>query len=46
MTVMSQNGQKRLIFIVVPQLRIADETGFVKKKDSKVILRIVIIMII
>ena len=27
----SQNGQKHLIFIVVPQLRIADETGFAKK---------------
>ena len=26
-----QNMQKRLIFIVVPQLRIADYTGFVKK---------------
>ena len=28
----TQNGQKRLIFIMVPQLRIADYTGFVKKK--------------
>ena len=27
----TQNGQKRFIFIVVPQLRIADDTGFVKK---------------
>ena len=36
----TQNGQKRLIFIVVPQLRIADDTGFVKKNDNKVILKI------
>ena len=28
----TQDGQKRLIFIVVPQLRIVDDTGFVKKK--------------
>ena len=27
----TQNGQKRLIFIVVLQLRIAYETGIVKK---------------
>ena len=31
----TQNEQKRLIFIVVPQLRIADETGFVKKRIVK-----------
>ena len=42
----TQNGQKRLIFIVVPQLRIADDTGFVKKKDSKIILKIVIMIMI
>ena len=41
-----QNGQKRLIFIVVPQLKIADYTGFVQRKDSKIILRIVIIIMI
>ena len=28
----TQNGQKRLIFIVVPQLRIADDTGIAKKE--------------
>ena len=28
----TQNGQKRLIFIVVPQLRIADYIEFVKKR--------------
>ena len=28
----TQNGQRRLIFIVVTQLRIADDIGFVKKK--------------
>ena len=27
----TQNGQKRLIFIVVPQLKIADDTGLLKK---------------
>ena len=27
----TQNGQKRLIFIVVPQLRIADVSEFVQK---------------
>ena len=42
----TQIEKKRLIFIVVPQLRIADDTGFVKKNDSKIILKIVIIMII
>ena len=31
MAEITQNGQKRLIFIVVPQLRIADYTGFVQK---------------
>ena len=31
MTGITQNGQKRLIFIVVSQLRISDDTGFVKK---------------
>ena len=35
----TQNKQKRLIFNVVPQLRIADDTGFVKR-------RIIIIIII
>ena len=42
----TQNGQKRLIFIVVPQLRIEDDTGFDKKNDSKIILKIVIIVMI
>ena len=28
----TQNGQKRLIFIVVPKLRIADYIEFVKKR--------------
>ena len=32
MAEITQDGQKRLIFIVVPQLRIVDDTGFVKKK--------------
>ena len=27
----TQNEQKRLIFIVIPQLRIADRSGFLKK---------------
>ena len=40
-----KTGKKGLIFIVAPQLRIADDTGFVKKNDIKVILRIVIIII-
>ena len=31
----TQNGQKRLIFIVVPHLRVADDTGFVKKMIVK-----------
>ena len=42
----TQNGQKDLIFIVVPQLRIADDIEFVKKKDSKIILKIVIMIMI
>ena len=42
----TQKGQKRLIFIVVPQLRIADYTWFLKKIDSKIILQIVIIIMI
>ena len=31
----TKNGQKYLVFIVVPQLRIADDTGFVKKMRAK-----------
>ena len=31
----TQNGDKRLIFIVVLQLRIADYTGFAKKRTVK-----------
>ena len=31
----TQKGQKRLIFIGVSQLRIADYTGFVKKRIVK-----------
>ena len=31
----TQNGQKRLTFIMVPQLRIADYTGFIKRKIVK-----------
>ena len=31
----TQNGKKRLIFIAVPQLRIEDDTGFVKKMIVK-----------
>ena len=42
----TQNRQHHLIFIVVPQLRIADDTGFAKKNDSKIILKIVIIVMI
>ena len=42
----TQNGQKCLIFIVVPQLRIVVDTGFIKKNDSKIILKMVIMMII
>ena len=41
----NQNGQKHPIFIVVPQLIIADRPGFFKK-DSKIILRIIIIIVI
>ena len=33
-TGMTQSGQKRLIFIVVPQLRMAHGSGFVKKDYS------------
>ena len=36
----TQNGQKRCIFLVVPQLGIVDDTGFVKKKDGKILLKI------
>ena len=39
MTWITQNEQKRVIFIAVPQLRITDGWGFVKK-------RMVIIMLI
>ena len=46
MAEITQNGQNHLFFIVVPQLRIADDTGFVKKKDSKIILKIVIMIMI
>ena len=42
----TQKGQKRLIFIVVPQLQIADYTWFLKKIDSKIILKIIIIIMI
>ena len=42
-TVITQNVQNRLIFTVVPQLRITDGSGFVK--NTKVILRIEIIII-
>ena len=36
MTDIAQNRQKRLVFIVIPQLRNADESGFTKnKKKSK-----------
>ena len=31
----TQIGQKHLIFIAVPQLRIADDRGFVKKMMVK-----------
>ena len=31
----AQSGQKHLIFIVFAQLRIADDTGFVKKRMVK-----------
>ena len=46
MAEITQNGQKCLIFIVVSQLRIADDTGFVKKNDSKIISKIVIVITI
>lgn len=35
MALITQYGQKCLIFIEVPQLRIADGSGFVKKNESK-----------
>ena len=44
-TGMAQSGQKRLIFIVVPQLRMAHGSGFLKKIIVIIIIRIVIIMI-
>ena len=31
----TKNGQKRLIFIVVPLLRISNDTGFVKERIVK-----------
>ena len=37
-----ENEEKQLIFIAVPQLRITNETGFVKKKFSTKKLKIVI----
>ena len=37
MTGTTQNGQKHFIFIVVRHLRIAGETGFVKKRIVKYI---------
>ena len=40
-----QNRQKRLVFFVVFQLKIADYTGLLKK-DSEIILRIVKITMI
>ena len=36
MTDIAQNRQKRLVFIVIPQLRNADESGFTKNKKKKV----------
>ena len=38
----TQNKQKRLIFNVVPQLRIADDTGFVKRRIIIIIIIIII----
>ena len=35
MAEITQNGQNHLFFIVVPQLRIADDTGFDKKMIVK-----------
>ena len=37
-----ENEEKQLIFIAVPQLRITNETAFVKKKFSTKKLKIVI----
>ena len=39
----TQNKQKHLIFNVVPQLRIADDTGFVKRRIIIIIIIIIII---
>ena len=41
----TQNGQKRLVFNVVSQLRIAVGLGFVKKRIVITIITIVITMI-
>ena len=41
-----QNGQKCPVFIAVPPIKIADGSGFSLKKDSKIILQIVIIILI
>ena len=41
----TQNKQKHLIFNVVPQLRIADDTGFVKRRIIIIIIIIIIINI-
>ena len=38
----TQNKQKHLIFNVVPQLRIADDTGFVKRRIIIIIIIIII----
>ena len=35
MAAITQNWEKCLVFIVIPQLRIADDTGFVKKRIVK-----------
>lgn len=40
-----ENEEKQLIFIAVPQLKITNETGFVKKKFSTKKLKIVITII-
>lgn len=42
MALITQYGQKCLIFIEVPQLGIADGSGFVKKMKVKIIIRIVL----
>ena len=41
-----ENRQKCPVFIVVPPIKIADGSGFSLKKDSKIILQIVIIILI